>query len=99
MAPPRRSSHALSSSCFVGFVTCSVRLAGVTRFHKNRAHFPHRSVIILAGEMLKVAEAFLFRNMHPRVVVSAYMKALETAEKVRASRLFNLREMAFVLAR
>jgi len=35
------------------------------------------SVIILAGEFLKAAEPFLTRNMHPRVIVSAYNKALD----------------------
>jgi T-complex protein 1 subunit gamma len=37
------------------------------------------SVIILAGEMLKQARPFFERNMHPRVVVYAYYKALEVA--------------------
>lgn len=37
------------------------------------------SVIILAGEMLSVAEPFLKRNMHPRVIVGAYMRGLESA--------------------
>jgi len=37
------------------------------------------SVIILAGEMLVVAEPFLARNMHPTVIVRAYYKALEDA--------------------
>lgn len=52
------------------------------------------SVIILAGEMLKVAEAFLYRNMHPRVVVSAYMKALETAEKVGTFALLEIEQVS-----
>ena len=37
------------------------------------------SVIILAGEMLVVAEPFLARNMHPTVIVKAYHQALEAA--------------------
>jgi T-complex protein 1 subunit gamma len=37
------------------------------------------SVIILAGEMLVVAEPFLQRNMHPTVIVRAYSRALEYA--------------------
>lgn len=37
------------------------------------------SVIILAGELLSQAEQFLHRNMHPRVIVSAYIKALDDA--------------------
>lgn len=37
------------------------------------------SVIILAGEMLVVAEPFLHRNMHPTVIVNAFHRALEAA--------------------
>lgn len=35
------------------------------------------SVIILAGEMLSVAEQFLTQQMHPTVIISAYRLALE----------------------
>lgn len=35
------------------------------------------SVIILAGEMLSVAEAFLEQQMHPTVIISAYRQALD----------------------
>jgi len=35
------------------------------------------SVIILAGELLAVSEPLLKRNMHPRVIVGAYAKALD----------------------
>uniref|UniRef100_A0A8B9YL55 Chaperonin containing TCP1 subunit 3 n=1 Tax=Bos mutus grunniens TaxID=30521 RepID=A0A8B9YL55_BOSMU len=35
------------------------------------------SVIILAGEMLSVAEHFLEQQMHPTVMISAYRKALD----------------------
>lgn len=37
------------------------------------------SVIILAGEMLHVAEAFLDKSYHPTVICRAYNKALEDA--------------------
>ena len=37
------------------------------------------SVIILAGEMLKVSYEFFQKEMHPSVVVSGYYKALEDA--------------------
>jgi T-complex protein 1 subunit gamma len=37
------------------------------------------SVIILAGELLVVAEPFLTRAMHPTVIVNAYHRALEAA--------------------
>ena len=37
------------------------------------------SVIILAGELLKVAEPFLVENMHPTVIIAAYRQALEDA--------------------
>lgn len=37
------------------------------------------SVIVLAGELLTVAEPFLQKNMHPRHLVAAYTKALDTA--------------------
>ncbi|BDA43590.1 T-complex protein 1 subunit gamma [Coccomyxa sp. Obi] len=37
------------------------------------------SVIILAGEMLHVAEPFLERNLHPTVIIRGYNKALEDA--------------------
>ncbi|XP_068108300.1 T-complex protein 1 subunit gamma [Hyperolius riggenbachi] len=35
------------------------------------------SVIILAGEMLSVAQQFLEQQMHPTVIISAYRKALD----------------------
>lgn len=37
------------------------------------------SVIILAGELLIQAQPFLQRNMHPRVIVGAYIRALDEA--------------------
>jgi T-complex protein 1 subunit gamma len=37
------------------------------------------SVIILAGEMLAMAEPFLQRNLHPTVIIRGYVKALEDA--------------------
>jgi T-complex protein 1 subunit gamma len=37
------------------------------------------SVIILAGEMLIVSEQFLVRNMHPKIITTAYMTALNDA--------------------
>eukprot|EP00245_Coleochaete_scutata_P004228 TRINITY_DN1651_c0_g3_i1.p1 TRINITY_DN1651_c0_g3~~TRINITY_DN1651_c0_g3_i1.p1 ORF type:complete len:415 (+),score=101.63 TRINITY_DN1651_c0_g3_i1:112-1356(+) len=40
------------------------------------------SVIILAGEMLHVAEPFLERNFHPTVICRAYTRALEDAISV-----------------
>lgn len=38
------------------------------------------SVIILAGEMLGVAEPLLEKKLHPTLIVSGYMKALEDAQ-------------------
>jgi T-complex protein 1 subunit gamma len=35
------------------------------------------SVIILAGEVLSVVEAFLEKDIHPTVIVGAYFRALE----------------------
>jgi T-complex protein 1 subunit gamma len=40
------------------------------------------SVIILAGEMLGVAEPFLERNLHPTVIIRGYLNALKDAEKI-----------------
>jgi T-complex protein 1 subunit gamma len=40
------------------------------------------SVIVLAGEMLKVAEPFFERHIHPTVICQGYMRALEDAVKV-----------------
>lgn len=37
------------------------------------------SVIILAGEMMKVATPFMTRNMHPTIICTAYMHALTDA--------------------
>ncbi|XP_031491387.1 T-complex protein 1 subunit gamma [Nymphaea colorata] len=37
------------------------------------------SVIVLAGEMLHVAQAFIDKNFHPTVICRAYNKALEDA--------------------
>ncbi|XP_020571877.1 T-complex protein 1 subunit gamma-like [Phalaenopsis equestris] len=37
------------------------------------------SVIVLAGEMLHVAEAFIDKNYHPTVICRAYNRALEDA--------------------
>lgn len=40
------------------------------------------SVIVLAGEMLHVAEEFIDKNYHPTVICRAYSKALEDAVAV-----------------
>ncbi|XP_029393897.1 T-complex protein 1 subunit gamma [Mus pahari] len=55
------------------------------------------SVIILAGEMLSVAEHFLEQQMHPTVVISAYRMALDdmisTLKKISTPVDVNNREM------
>merc|ERR1719371_152423 len=43
------------------------------------------SVIILAGEMLSVAEPLLEKSIHPTVIVSGYMKALEDSLEIMNS--------------
>jgi T-complex protein 1 subunit gamma len=43
------------------------------------------SVIILAGEILAVVEGFLEKDIHPTVIVSAYMKCLEELVRVTES--------------
>jgi T-complex protein 1 subunit gamma len=43
------------------------------------------SVIILAGEMLSVAEPFLVKDIHPTLIVNAYYRALEDALKIAES--------------
>eukprot|EP00455_Lapot_gusevi_P050811 TRINITY_DN745_c0_g1_i3.p1 TRINITY_DN745_c0_g1~~TRINITY_DN745_c0_g1_i3.p1 ORF type:complete len:576 (-),score=241.31 TRINITY_DN745_c0_g1_i3:53-1717(-) len=48
------------------------------------------SVIIMAGEMLGVAEPFLVQNMHPTVVVAAYNRALEDALAVCERNAFTI---------
>jgi len=40
------------------------------------------SVIILAGEILHLSQPFLEKDIHPTVIVRAYMKALDAAIKV-----------------
>lgn len=40
------------------------------------------SVIILAGEMLSVAEPFLEKNLHPTVIIRGYLKALTDAKEI-----------------
>lgn len=40
------------------------------------------SVIILAGEMLSVAEPFLEKNLHPTVIIRGYLNALKDAEAI-----------------
>mmetsp|Transcript_37232 Transcript_37232/g.61225 ORF Transcript_37232/g.61225 Transcript_37232/m.61225 type:complete len:554 (+) Transcript_37232:44-1705(+) len=48
------------------------------------------SVIILAGEMLQVAEPFLEKKIHPRIIVSAYNRALIDAEECMKSIAISL---------
>lgn len=48
------------------------------------------SVIILAGELLAVAEPFLRRNMHPRIIVSAYIRGLESSLAFLEKNCFQL---------
>lgn len=43
------------------------------------------SVIILAGEMLGVAEPLLHKKLHPTLIVSGYMKALDDALEIMKS--------------
>lgn len=43
------------------------------------------SVIILAGELMSVAEPFFSMKIHPIIIVSSYFKALEAALKIAES--------------
>ena len=40
------------------------------------------TAVVLAGELLKEAEALLLKNIHPTVIVSGYKEALEKANEV-----------------
>jgi len=40
------------------------------------------SVIILSGELLSVAEPFIQRNIHPRIIVGAYMKVMDKSLEI-----------------
>jgi T-complex protein 1 subunit gamma len=61
------------------------------------------SVIILAGEMLGVAEPYLHQNMHPTILVAAYCKAMEdalaTAEKLAFTIDINNQEQLMAMVR
>lgn len=51
------------------------------------------SVIVLAGEILGIAEQFLEQEMHPTIIIKAYRKALEDMttlleEKIRYLTIF-----------
>ena len=48
------------------------------------------SVIILAGEILHLSQPFLEKDIHPTVVVRAYMKALDAAVKIIDSLAFPI---------
>ena len=49
------------------------------------------SVIIIAGELLAVAEQFLARAVHPTVIVNAYHRALDFALKEMNNMAFQVR--------
>ncbi|GJS71153.1 T-complex protein 1 subunit gamma [Tanacetum coccineum] len=61
------------------------------------------SVIVLAGEMLHVAEAFIDKKYHPTVICRAYVKALEDAlavlDKISMSIDVNDRSMMLGLVK
>ena len=40
------------------------------------------SVIVLAGEMLAEAEQFFTQKMHPTVIISAYLRAMDDIIKI-----------------
>merc|ERR1719316_138314 len=48
------------------------------------------SVIILAGEMLSVAEPLLEKNIHPTLIVAGYMKALEDSLQIMSSMAYQV---------
>merc|ERR1719495_1854556 len=48
------------------------------------------SVVILAGEMLAIAEQFLEGKMHPVVIIQAYRQALEDAIEVLKEQSFEV---------
>jgi T-complex protein 1 subunit gamma len=48
------------------------------------------SVVILAAELLNVAEPFLKRNVHPRHIVDAYFKVMEDALDVLKKKAIGL---------
>jgi len=43
------------------------------------------AVVVLSGELLSVAEQYLASNMHPTVIVSGYLKAMEDATNLMES--------------
>jgi T-complex protein 1 subunit gamma len=45
------------------------------------------SVIILAGEMMRVAEPFLDQQMHPTIITAAFRQALEDILSVAKDKL------------
>jgi T-complex protein 1 subunit gamma len=47
-----------------------------------------KSVIILAGEVLSVAEQFLEQQMHPTVVIAAYRQALEDLLEILRTKIW-----------
>jgi T-complex protein 1 subunit gamma len=59
----------------------------LSRTQDNEVGDGTTSVIIMAGEMLRKAAPFLEGNMHPRMIVGAYVKALDRA-------LFLLEDMS-----
>jgi len=48
------------------------------------------SVIILAGEMLGVAEPLLEKKIHPTIIVSGYMRALEDAQAIMRASAYSV---------
>merc|ERR1719231_1899206 len=48
------------------------------------------SVIILAGEMLGVAEPLIEKKLHPTLIVSGYMKALDDALKMMSELAYQV---------
>jgi len=48
------------------------------------------SVILLAAEFLRNAEPFIMKNMHPRIIIQAYYKALDKALEVLEKNAISL---------
>lgn len=60
---------------------CAKNLLELSRAQDEEVGDGTTSVIVLAGEMLSVAEPLLDQGIHPTVIVQGYLKALEDALK------------------
>merc|ERR1719261_682599 len=63
---------------------------GLSRIQDENLGDGTTSVVILAGEILRVSEPFLEKNLHPTIICKAYNRVLNDTNKISTKVMWKL---------